>query len=167
MIRTSTSCSVELPTLLKQPYSTVLSIFSCTSIGTRPISSRKRVPSWASSKRPFRIFEAPVKAPASCPNSSDSRREGGRGRAVYGYIEVFPSGGKVVEPGRGQFLSGSSLAHQKDGTVDPGGKTEFLLKVRKISDSPRASPGRRRVLSIGLLYLLSANFTILFFYSLG
>jgi hypothetical protein len=35
-----------------------------------PISSRKIVPWFASSKRPGFRFAAPVKAPFSCPNSS-------------------------------------------------------------------------------------------------
>ena len=39
-----------------------------------PISSRKRVPPFARSKRPLRRATAPVKAPRSCPKSSDSRR---------------------------------------------------------------------------------------------
>ena len=37
-----------------------------------PISSRKIVPPFASSKRPFFRLSAPVKAPRSCPKSSDS-----------------------------------------------------------------------------------------------
>src|SRR3954470_18092115 len=39
-----------------------------------PISSRNSVPASACSKRPRRIVCAPVKAPRSCPNSSDSSR---------------------------------------------------------------------------------------------
>ena len=39
-----------------------------------PISSRKRVPPSASSKRPGTRSVAPVKAPFSCPKSSASRR---------------------------------------------------------------------------------------------
>ena len=42
-----------------------------------PISSRNSVPSLASSKRPGRARTAPVKAPRSCPNSSDSSRPSG------------------------------------------------------------------------------------------
>ncbi len=77
-IRTSTSWVLEEPTRSKVPYSTTLKIFSCTSRGMRPISSRKRVPPSASSKRPFRAFVAPVKAPSSYPKSSLSISEGGR-----------------------------------------------------------------------------------------
>lgn len=43
-----------------------------------PISSRKRVPWSAPSKRPMRFWAAPVKAPFSWPQSSLSRRLEGR-----------------------------------------------------------------------------------------
>ena len=39
-----------------------------------PISSRNSVPPSACRKRPSRRLSAPVKAPFSCPNNSDSRR---------------------------------------------------------------------------------------------
>ena len=42
-----------------------------------PSSSRKSVPPSASSKRPWRVLAAPVKLPASCPNSSASIRVSG------------------------------------------------------------------------------------------
>ena len=44
-----------------------------SSNGISPTSSRKRVPLWASSKRPVFWATAPVKAPLSCPNNSLSR----------------------------------------------------------------------------------------------
>ena len=48
------------------------SSFTCIDIGTSSMSSRKIVPPWASSNRPGRSLMAPVNAPRSCPNSSDS-----------------------------------------------------------------------------------------------
>ena len=39
-----------------------------------PISSRNKVPPSACSKRPRRVDCAPVKAPRSCPNNSDSSK---------------------------------------------------------------------------------------------
>jgi hypothetical protein len=42
-----------------------------------PISSRNSVPPSACSKRPTWRFVAPVKAPASCPNSSLSSSSAG------------------------------------------------------------------------------------------
>ena len=43
-----------------------------------PISSRNSVPPSASSNRPSFSLTAPVKAPFSCPNSSDSSSVSGR-----------------------------------------------------------------------------------------
>src|SRR5262245_35092261 len=45
--------------------------------GSSPTSSRNSVPPAASSKRPRRRCEAPVKAPRSCPNSSEAMRAAG------------------------------------------------------------------------------------------
>ncbi len=53
------------------------SSFTCSGKGSSPISSRKRVPPSASAKRPSRARSAPVNAPFSWPNSSDSRRFSG------------------------------------------------------------------------------------------
>src|SRR3990170_2783436 len=47
-------------------------IFACVRGLMSPTSSRKRVPPSASSKRPLLRPVAPVNAPFSCPNSSDS-----------------------------------------------------------------------------------------------
>src|SRR4029077_6758374 len=49
----------------------------CSGSDMSPISSRKSVPPSACSKRPRRCASAPVKAPRSCPKSSDSRRSAG------------------------------------------------------------------------------------------
>ena len=46
--------------------------------GISPTSSRKSVPRWAASKRPFLFWCASVKAPFTWPNSSLSRRFSGR-----------------------------------------------------------------------------------------
>src|SRR6185503_7144815 len=48
------------------------SSFTCIDNGTSSMSSRNSVPPSASSKRPGRSLIAPVKAPRSCPKSSDS-----------------------------------------------------------------------------------------------
>ena len=48
----------------------------CDSRGNSAISSKKSVPLSASSNRPLRRSLAPVKAPFSCPNSSDSNKLG-------------------------------------------------------------------------------------------
>jgi hypothetical protein len=65
MIRTSTWIGLVLPTRSNAPYSTTRRIFSWVSMGMREISSRKRVPLSAASKRPLRRPRAPVNAPSS------------------------------------------------------------------------------------------------------
>ena len=87
MMRTSTSTHSELPTRSKLPYSTTRRIFSCTSMGTVPNSSRKSVPPSALSNRPVRRVSAPVNAPFSWPNNSGSMSDGLRAeqfRAING-----------------------------------------------------------------------------------
>src|SRR5438094_2713623 len=54
---------------------------ACSGRGRSPISSRKSVPPLAASKRPRRIWLAPVNAPFSCPKSSSSIRDSGKAQA--------------------------------------------------------------------------------------
>src|SRR5260221_526385 len=53
------------------------SSLACTPSSISPISSRKIVPPSAWAKRPAREVVAPVKAPRTCPKSSDSTSGGG------------------------------------------------------------------------------------------
>ncbi len=71
-IRTSVWTGATAPTRSNRPYSTTRRIFSWTSMGIFPISSRNRVPPSACSNRPIRRVPAPVNAPFSYPKSSDS-----------------------------------------------------------------------------------------------
>ena len=52
--------------------------FTCMGLGSSDTSSRKIVPPWASSKRPFLSRIAPEKAPFTCPKSSLSSNPSGR-----------------------------------------------------------------------------------------
>ena len=72
MMRTSTGMARAPPTRSTTRFCRTRSSFTCTDIGTSSMSSRKMVPPSAASKRPGRSLMAPVKAPRSCPNSSDS-----------------------------------------------------------------------------------------------
>ena len=86
--------------------------------GISPISSRKMVPWWASSKSPRRESMAPVKAPFSWPKSSLSstvRRERGH---VYRDEGLVPPGGERVHPAREEFLAGARLAGDEHRRVD-------------------------------------------------
>src|SRR5260370_19259693 len=49
---------------------------ACNSLGSSPISSKKSVPVSAASTSPFLFVSAPVNAPRTCPNNSDSIRVG-------------------------------------------------------------------------------------------
>ena len=65
------------PTRSISPASSARSSLACASMLRSPISSRKSVPPLASSKRPRCRSVAPVKAPFSWPNISDSTRSRG------------------------------------------------------------------------------------------
>ena len=72
--RTLTLIGSLLPMRKTSSFSSTRSSFACSVSGMSPTSSRKSVPPLACSKRPLRSRSAPVKAPASWPNSSSSSR---------------------------------------------------------------------------------------------
>ena len=74
IIRASMGMGRELPTRSKTLDSKTRSSLACNSSLSSPISSRNRVPPLASSKRPTLWLMAPVKAPLTWPNNSDSMR---------------------------------------------------------------------------------------------
>src|SRR5262245_6065677 len=76
--RTSTPLASVPPTGLTTPSSSARSSFGWRARGISPISSRKSVPPSACSKTPACRACAPVKAPFSWPNSSDSISASGR-----------------------------------------------------------------------------------------
>src|SRR5437016_4297342 len=92
-----------------------------------PISSRKRVPPWAASKRPTRRCTAPVKAPFSCPNSSEAISAGGIA-AQFTRIKarVGPVGPLMNRPGH-QFFARPGFPHNEHGGIRPG----HFLHVRQ------------------------------------
>jgi len=76
--RTSTSMALTPPRRIRRLSWMNCSSRVCASRLVLLISSRNRVPPWASSSRPDLRAVAPEKAPFSKPNSSDSIRVGGR-----------------------------------------------------------------------------------------
>ena len=66
-----------LPSRSNSPVWSTRKSFACPGNDRLPISSRNNVPPSAASKRPARVFDAPVNAPASAPNSSLSMRSPG------------------------------------------------------------------------------------------
>src|SRR5439155_1358821 len=87
-----------LPNLQGQPgrvtsrSSSTRSSLICVATPTSPISSRKIVPSSASSNRPSRRSAAPVKAPFSCPNSSLSSSVSGSAPTLTAMNGLFLRG---------------------------------------------------------------------------
>ena len=77
MIRISMSMGLLPPTRSICFCSTARSSLGWRKSGMSPISSSMMVPCWASSNLPFFWVTAPVNAPFSWPNSSDSRRFSG------------------------------------------------------------------------------------------
>ena len=92
-----------------------------------PISSKKRVPPWASSKRPGLEAMAPVKDPFSWPKSSASARPSGRAEALTAMKGRSPrpeatwmAGAVVVDGVRDELLAGAALPLEHDGGVRGG-----------------------------------------------
>ena len=77
MTRTSTGTAVLAPTRRTVRVSIARRSFGCSAIGISPISSRKSVPPFASSKTPLRFDTAPVNAPRTWPKSSLSKSVSG------------------------------------------------------------------------------------------
>ena len=110
--------------------------------GMSPISSRKSVPSRASSKRPGLARTAPVNAPRSWPNSSDSSRPSGIAAQFTG--TNGPSL-RALEPvdGAGQdFLAGAALALDEDRHV--GGRRALAPCRARACTRPRSARSARR-----------------------
>ena len=62
----------EEPTLINSPLSRTLRSLTCVARGSSPTSSKKIVPPSATSKYPLLLAVAPVNAPFSWPNNSES-----------------------------------------------------------------------------------------------
>ncbi len=77
MTRVSTFCVSTEPTRMNSFSWRTRRSFACVSIEIVPISSKKIEPLSATSKRPFLLAIAPVKAPLTCPKRLDSSRSVG------------------------------------------------------------------------------------------
>ena len=77
MTRTSALIALLPPTRSKIRSCKTRNNLTCIGCGISPISSRNKVPPVASSKRPLRAENAPVKAPFSWPNNSLSNNSAG------------------------------------------------------------------------------------------
>ena len=75
------------------------------------------MPRWAASKRPGLAATAPVKAPFSWPNSSDSSRSRGRPAQFRSTNDFAGAAALRVNPAREHALAGAGLAFNQDGKV--------------------------------------------------
>ena len=164
MMRTSVLIGVRPPTVVYSPCCRTRSSRVCASIGMSPISSRKSVPPSACSKRPALRAWAPVKAPFSWPNSSDSIRSRGIAAMLMATNGPVAALAVVVQGAGDQFLAGAGFAgdhHRQVGLHQAGEHAVDVLHRRRAADqrhvvgrvvrrgcgrrlpSARPAPGRR------------------------
>jgi hypothetical protein len=87
------------------------STLAWASSGMDSISSSSSVPPLANSNLPIRLSPlAPVKAPASWPNSSDSISSAGMAAQLTATKGPLAARGEVVQAARDDFLAGAGLA---------------------------------------------------------
>ena len=108
----------------------------CRSNGMSPISSRNSVPPSACSKRPRRMVCAPVKAPRSWPNSSDSSRSFGMAAVLM--ATNGPAGARrmLVQRARHQFLARARFAgdqHRDLALAQAADGAEHVLHGRRLA----------------------------------
>ena len=135
--RTSTLIVSSPPTRSNSRSCSTRRSLICSAGVTSPISSRNSVPLSASSKRPSLRLMAPVKAPFSWPNSSDSSSVSASAPQLT--LTNGPSARfeRRVDGARHQLLAGARLAVDVDRRV---GRRDLLDRLR----TPRASPASRR-----------------------
>ena len=90
------------------------------------ISSSSSEPRCASSSRPGLSVDAPVKAPLTWPNSSDSIRSFGQRRAVDLHHRAVDPGALGVDRVGGQLLAGAALADDQHVGVRRGHRLQHL-----------------------------------------
>ena len=104
MTRTSTRLVFAMPTGSTSPFSRTRSTFACVRALMSPISSRKMVPPSACTNLPICLTVAPVNAPFSWPNSSDSISSSGMAAQL-----IFTNGLSARSPLRWISQATSSL----------------------------------------------------------
>ena len=130
-MRTSTEIGLDAPMRVISPYSTARSSRSWAGIDKVPSSSRNRVPPSASSNRPWRVLAAPVKLPASWPNSSASIRFSGSAAQFMMISGPGPARRQMVKALGDQLLAGAALADDEHRPVERRGAARPLDRVEK------------------------------------
>ena len=141
--RTSTVISVLPPRRRKAPSSRTRRSLAWVPGCISAISSRSRVPPWASSKQPSRRSRAPVKAPRSWPKSSLSSRVSGIAAQLTATKGPPERAEQLVEGARHQLLAGAGLAVDQDRRGSGRGLLDEpvdLLHGRAAADEPAQAP---------------------------
>ena len=114
MMRISTRTGCAPPTRSITRSWMARSSFACRRTSISEISSSSSVPPCASSNLPMRRATAPVKAPFSCPNSSDSRRLSGIAAQLTETKALSLRRRFGVHVTGQHFLAGAALAGDQD-----------------------------------------------------
>ena len=120
------------PTFRISPSWSARSSFACIVGAISPISSRNSVPVVASSNSPVLSRMAPVKAPRTCPNSSDSSRVSGSAAQFTETNGRVSALAVVVDHPRDELLPGPALA------VDEHRRVEGSHPRRHLEHLPHA-----------------------------
>ena len=97
-----------------------------------PISSRKRVPPLATSKRPFFEATAEVKAPLTWPNRVDSRSSEGTAPVLTGTKGLVFAWGVGVKSFGNELLAGAAFALDEDGRTAEGATWAMRSNMRSM-----------------------------------
>ena len=105
------------------------SSLACVASGMSPISSRNSVPPLAAAKRPSRRRSAPVNAPFSWPNSSDSSRVSGTAAQFTARNRPPRRRARPVDGLRHELLAGAALPQQEHGGVALGHRADLAHRL--------------------------------------
>ena len=144
MTRTSTRMVSLPPTRSKACSSRARSTLAWVLRLMSPISSRKSVPPSASSNLPRRRATAPVKAPRSWPNSSDSISSSGIAAQLTSTKGPSRARGQRVDGAGHQLLAGAVLAVDEHAAARGRRDRDLLAQLLDERGSGRRSPGRAR-----------------------
>ena len=130
-MRTSTLIGLDAPIRVISPYSTARNSRSCAGDDKVANSSRNKVPPSASSKRPCRVFTAPVKLPGFVAEQLRLDQIFRKRRAVHRDQRARPARRQVMEALGNQLLAGAALADHQNGPVERRGTARPLDCVEK------------------------------------